>query len=354
MKAIIKKILAPSVILKLKYFISLVDNKIFPFFAHHAFLSSFYYCFLNRKFYREHKAVLQGRLHYRNSLENIEQSSFLLRRNIHRLEKGLIMKPRREVFAQAYITETLNCYQQCLFAKVCEEELKWTHDVLTAYFKVVSDTAVIATARKLFFALDKNNTNSSTNYVPYSYKDRTSADVSTVQLEQLFKQRRSVRWFQQKPVALSTIEKAIELAALAPSACNRQPFTFHVITDQEKAHNIAKIAVGTAGFAENIPALLAIVGDLSAYPLERDRHVVYIDSGLAAMQLMLALETLGLSSCPLNWPDIENLELKMATQLELPYYQKPIMLLAVGYADPDGEIPYSQKKKTKLLIKEVH
>jgi hypothetical protein len=58
-----------------------------------------------------------------------------------------------------------------------------------------------------------------------------------------------------------------------------------------KASEVAATAMGTAGFSNNIPALIAVVGDLSAYPAERDRHVIYIDGGLATMQLMLAFET---------------------------------------------------------------
>ena len=51
--------------------------------------------------------------------------------------------------------------------------------------------------------------------------------------------------------------------------------------------------------------IVQVVGNLAAYPLERDRHLIYIDSALASMQLMLAAETLGLSTCPINWPDVD-------------------------------------------------
>ncbi|MNC23920.1 Nitroreductase family protein [compost metagenome] len=69
------------------------------------------------------------------------------------------------------------------------------------------------------------------------------------------------------------------------------------------------------------------------------------------MQLMLALETLGLSTCPINWPDIEERERMLSDKIGLSYHERPIMLLAVGYADPVGGIPYSQKKIEQELIK---
>ncbi|HBS78218.1 MAG TPA: nitroreductase-like protein, partial [Pseudomonas sp.] len=79
-------------------------------------------------------------------------------------------------------------------------------------------------------------------------------------------------------------------------------------------------------------------------------HVVYIDGSLAAMQLMLALESLGLSSCSINWPDVEERERQLAKILGLTYQERTVMLLAVGYADPTGGIPYSDKKTEKDLI----
>jgi nitroreductase len=69
------------------------------------------------------------------------------------------------------------------------------------------------------------------------------------------------------------------------------------------------------------------------------------------MQLMLSLETLGLSSCPINWPDIENNERKLANLLNLNIYERPVMLMAVGYAHPEGGIPYSQKKGVSVLVR---
>jgi nitroreductase len=110
--------------------------------------------------------------------------------------------------------------------------------------------------------------------------------------------------------------------------------------------------MGTTGYAENIPALVVVLGDLSCYPEERDRHVAYIDASLAAMQFMLALETLGLASCPINWPDIEYRERLMDRELELPPHLRPVMLLAVGYAEPSGGVPFSAKKAGAALLRE--
>jgi nitroreductase len=90
--------------------------------------------------------------------------------------------------------------------------------------------------------------------------------------------------------------------------------------------------------------MVVIVGNLDAYYDERDRHVIYIDASLAAMSLMLALETLGLSSCAINWPDLEAREKKMERFLSLNKYQRPVMCLGIGYPDPEGMVAFSEKR----------
>ncbi|MDO6426508.1 nitroreductase family protein [Thalassotalea sp. 1_MG-2023] len=355
MKSVLRKLLSPSLVSSLKSVVERVDKKIIPFFASNSFLSSFYYCFFSTKFRREHQSVLKGRLAYKASLDAINHSSVLLRRNTHRLEKGLIMQPRREIFAEAYIEETVECFRKCIASSsICSDELKWAQDVLVSYFAIVGDSDIINNAKARFETLTLKSFECASESLPYQHQARVQAEVSSDQLLALFQQRRSVRWYEQKPVELELIKQAIEMASQAPSACNRQPFQFYTITDMNKASDVASIAMGTTGFSDNIPALIVVMGDLSAYPAERDRHVIYIDGGLASMQLMLAFETLGLSSCPINWPDIEICERKIAKKLALDKHLRPIMLMSVGYGQSTGKIPYSQKKSAEILLKEVN
>jgi len=118
------------------------------------FLASINYAFFNRQFAREHKSVLAGKAAYQQSLKDIGVTSVLLRRNIHRLEKGLIMQPRRDVFAEDYISETVKIYQRALSLKSLDsDERKWVADVLAEYFNVVKDTKTIEKARRTFNAI---------------------------------------------------------------------------------------------------------------------------------------------------------------------------------------------------------
>lgn len=331
-----------------------VDARLLPVVAKNKLAARLYYILFSSLFGREQRAVLAGRLAYQQSLQQQGQSRAMLRRNIHRLEKGLIMRPRRAVFGEDYILPTVSCYQKLLTSGPhCDQEMQWAEHVLEDYFAVVANTPVIEQARTQFGWQRREQAKSAIRSAPYQHRDLPPLEVDYHQLYQLFQRRRSVRWFRQEPIDRELIVQAVQAASLAPSACNRQSFRFYLATESARATELAKIAMGTAGFAENIPCLITVVGDLSAYPNERDRHVIYIDGALAAMQLMLALETLGLSSCPINWPDIEFFERRMQKQLKLADYERPVMLIAIGYPDPDGGVAYSQKKSPEQLIKDV-
>ena len=301
------------------------------------------YSLSSASFIREQLAVIHGRKIFYQTLKDPKKSNAQLRRNIHRLEKGLIMRPRKRTFGSAYIRETVDLYRLSLnVSQAPPKELHWANNVLTAYFKIVEHSHKEIT--KAYSQFIKNPVaNYEEEMVPYKKQERLKNTITYDELMNLCLQRRSTRWFIDKQVPAKSIKKAIDLAVQAPSACNRRPYEIIAALQPDRATEICNLAMGTSGFSHNINAVLIIVGDLSKYVYDRDRHIIYIDSSLMSMQLMLALETLGLSSCPINWPDIEKREKALAKELDLPINKRPIMMIAVGYADPEGKIPYSQK-----------
>jgi len=324
----------------------------------HGRLASFYYLFFSRRFDREHITVLRGRLAYEHSLTEMGQSSPLLRRNIHRLEKGLIMRPRRKVFAEEYILETVRCYNSARarygFSGL---ELQWARDVLNEYFNVVETSPIVEKACGEFDREmsdgDGDPLEAERTLTPYAAHSLPNTRINFDDLVTLFTRRRSTRWYEAKSVPEEWIERIVNAAALAPSACNRQPFRFIFTNDSNYASRIAECAGGTTGFAQQVPAIIVVVGDLSAYPFERDRHLIYIDASLASMQLMLAAEIFGLATCPINWPDVDRAESRLQRILPLASHERVIMLIAIGFADSSGEIPYSQKKDASSLLEMI-
>jgi nitroreductase len=278
-------------------------------------------------------------------------SRALLRRNIHRLEKGLIMQPRRDLFAVDYVAETVDALARRLHrAEACPAELAWATDVLRTYFEVTRDDETIRRARARFTGLVPCLPEP-TNSLPYARGPMGSHGISFEQLQALALHRRSVRWFLPMPVPRELIEKAMLVAREAPSACNRQPFVFRAFDQPARVRQLAKIPMGATGFAHQIPLLIVVVGQQRNFFDPRDRHLIYIDGALAGMSFVLALETLGLSSCVLNWPDIADREAAMREALNLEPDERPVFLIAVGYPDPQALVARSTKRPIPELLR---
>jgi nitroreductase len=254
------------------------------------------------------------------------------------------MRPRRPAFAADYILPTVQVFCRARGVESFDnEELRWAEDVLRQFFSVVDASHPKIGSAKIMFEDSIGELRYCSGAIPYK---RNLADIP-VAPDAFFKlcmRRRSVRWYQQKQVSRSLIDEALKAARQAPSACNRQPFLFRIFDEAEGARRLCSLALGTKGFSDQVPAAAAIVGRLRAYPLSRDRHAIYVDGALAAMSFMFALECLGLASCPINWPDQEPQESNIRDALGLDEDERVIMLIAFGWPDPEGQVPFSAKK----------
>ncbi len=353
LKNIVKNLLAVAMIRRI---FETLTRGVLEVFASNRVFATLYGILNVFTFNRERYAVLKGQRNYYRNLKKVRRNRVELRRNIHRLEKGLIMVPQKPVFAGDYISETIDYYEQAVKQYIENKEnidlteLQWAHDVLKQYFNVVeTNNKVVNNANRRFEATLKTYDGGQESKMPYLSRDRIQSHVAFDDLLMLSRQRRSIRWFQQKKVPRQLVDQALLVAQQSPSACNRQCFEFKIFDEPELTARVAKMPFGASGYAHQIPTMVVVVGKLSSYFSPRDRHIIYIDSSMAAMSFMLALETLGLSSCVINWPDFEPLELKMQKKLGLDTSDRVVMLLAVGYADPNGGVPYSQKKDLNIL-----
>ena len=324
-------------------------------------LAVLYYLFFDKSFARESRAVLAGRVKHVKEAKEIKANYFLLVRNIHRIEKGLLMRPRRSVFGKDYIQETIDSFEGICKLQLDSKsnlQLKWFKDVLSAYFSLAGtgDNFIRKQGERFSHILETyiptaDEEMTTPKSVPYLRLDAHKSNISYEQFFLLCKQRRSVRWFLDKPIPRELIDQAVLAANQAPSACNRQPFEFRIFDEKDLVNEGITLPMGTKGYGHSVPVFIVLVGNLDAYFDERDRHVIYIDASLAAMSFMLALETMGLSSCAINWPDIESREQTMDKFLKLRAHQRAVMCLGIGYPDPDGLVACSEKRPIDQIRK---
>lgn len=186
-------------------------------------------------------------------------------------------------------------------------------------------------------------------------------------LLELIHSRRSIRRYTAEPVPAATIEQLLEAAVWAPSAHNRQPWRFVVITSDPTKRRLAAamgeqlrrdlVADGRPPeFIErdagrsyarltSAPALILLsltMADMDAYPDERRARNEGImaaqSTAMAGQNLLLAAHALGLGACwvcaPLFCPEV------VRETIDLPADWQPQGLITLGY-------PAEEKQKTR-------
>lgn len=153
----------------------------------------------------------------------------------------------------------------------------------------------------------------------------------------LINERRSVRHYRPEKVPREIIERCLEAARLAPSACNSQPWRF-IVTDSEPLRTkLAQAAFGGVyamnAFALKAPALIAVVTERSKFAASlagKFRGVQYslMDIGIACAFFSLAAEAEGVGTCLLGWFD----ESGVKNTLGLPRNAKIDIMLSLGYS----------------------
>ncbi len=181
------------------------------------------------------------------------------------------------------------------------------------------------------------------------------------------KQRRSCRYFSDRPVERAVLERAMEIAHSAPSGANRKPWRFVAISDPVLKREIRLAAeaeerenydhrfpeewlaalepIGTNAekpFLEVAPWLVVLfrvdseeIGGVrykNYYPMES----IGIMSGFFLMAChMLGLATLTHTPSPMNF---------LREICGRPASEKPILLIPVGYPADDAKVPNLPKK----------
>lgn len=305
-------------------------------------------CIFREGFSREVNSVKSGLdRHTQTRLTNEGQ----LRRNIHRLEKGMTMKPFRFPFGMEYIEETVEIFLEARTLHHEKAVMKWAENVLMEYFSNDVRDAKLVELRSKFLAAGTDE--SISGLVPFPYSIAVS-ETARIAFEDIVRSRSSLRHFSDRPVDPGTVNHALDFARKAPSACNRQPFRYEIFLNSKRARDLASISIGTGGYADGVRSLAVLIGDLSNYENQRDRHLIYIDGGLSAMCFVLSLQSLGVGSCCINWPDQEPQESMMKAELGLKPWERIVMLIAIGYPAGDALVPYSLKKEIDEISKIHH
>jgi nitroreductase len=105
--------------------------------------------------------------------------------------------------------------------------------------------------------------------------------------------RRNVRSYRPDPVPESDLQRIAEAGWRAPSASNRQPWDFVIVTDPERLQQLSTVWQGARHIA-SAPAAIALIAPVP--PDERRKLLDQYDLGQATMAMMLAATELGVGT----------------------------------------------------------
>ncbi|MCH5346920.1 MAG: nitroreductase family protein [Muribaculaceae bacterium] len=162
----------------------------------------------------------------------------------------------------------------------------------------------------------------------------------------IVERRYSCRAYQPVAVGRDKIEAVLEMARLAPSACNRQPWRFIVLesdADRQIVHEAyARDWVKTA------PAYIVACGDHSTawHRGDDNKDHTDVDISIAVEHICLAATALGLGTC---W--ICNFDAYLVADcLNLPENLEPIAIIPIGYP-ADDSIPAKKRVDIQEIVK---
>lgn len=138
-----------------------------------------------------------------------------------------------------------------------------------------------------------------------------------------------------RQVPHAAVERIVDAARLAPSACNSQPWHFIVVDNPDLRSEVAQAvtSIGMNKFAHEAPCFIVVVQESPNFTARlggwiKNKHFPLIDCGIAAAHITLAAAQEGLGSCIMGWFD----EKRLKRLLDVPRSRRALLVVALGYS----------------------
>ena len=273
--------------------------------------------------------------------------------NTHSIEKGLSIEKPRLGFGHQKQENMLKLINNLKNSKseYHQEAIKMATDSLKEYVEFNNEnnyTDDIIEKIKEYLKEYKNDDNN--KYGGTITMERSKMKFNIEEIENFFETRHSVRDFDTTEVEREKLEKALELAQRAPSACNRQGVRAYVLG--KKHFDIMKDGLeGIGGFSEAVDKYILITGKLTSYtPDENYQYIV--SASIYAAYLSLTLHLYGLGACMIQRPVVFSKRMNLwREKLKIPGDEQIICLLGVGNLKEKYKVPVSHRLKNDEMIK---
>ncbi len=206
------------------------------------------------------------------------------------------------------------------------------------------------------------------------------------ELVDIIKARRSVRLFNGKKIPREDILSIIEAATWAPTGCNNQELRFIILDEEEKINKFLEFKP----FFKGVSAIILLFCDMSLpmshkmyNEFKHERHLPYVDAGLALGNIILCSKSLGIDTCVINLSEHHfsknkekrflkktinkiklklnlhksmetNLEFYLRNTLNVPEYLKIMPSVVLGYAKKYPDVTTFKHGGRKIMREKVN
>lgn len=171
--------------------------------------------------------------------------------------------------------------------------------------------------------------------------------------------RTSIRSYQDRPVEQDKIEKMLRAGMAAPSAVDKRPWHFVVVTDKQLLNGLAE-ANPNAGMAARAPLAIVVCGDKTK-ALTRVPDYWVQDVAAATENILLAAQGMGLGAVWTGTFPNEGRVQGVTRVLNLPEHIIPFCTIVIGYPEKyqapkdkwdEGNISYNTFGGAKPAVNE--
>ncbi|MCL1992830.1 MAG: nitroreductase family protein [Spirochaetes bacterium] len=168
-------------------------------------------------------------------------------------------------------------------------------------------------------------------------------------MNSLIEKRRSVRKFKaDAPVSRQQLDRLLDAAMHAPSACNSRPWEFIAVTNRQKLDAIAN----THPFAQMCRTASAAIVVVALPQIGEPQEGFYPQDCAAATQnILLEAVDMGLGACWCGVHPKENRIAEMRELFDIPEPKVPFCVIAIGTPDqePSKKGSFEEAKVSYIL-----
>lgn len=268
----------------------------------------------------------------------------------HSLEKGMSLPAPKPGFGYDKAISLLNELESYRKAGLNEERYAFTEGlgVFGAYMFFTDNDMTIFEKRYQALLEGKELPKAGFDVVDM---DAIYGRLDLEQNQYFIQSRHSIRSYEKQSVDAETLQKVIELASCAPSACNRQPTKVYVTTEPGKVKEVSTLIPGNKGFEDEVPNWAIVTADRRLFntgePLQW-----YINGGIYLSYLIEAFHVYHIGSCIFQIPVGHSNTPAIRRAASIPQNEAIIAAIGFGYAKRENKfVSATRRPVDEVLVK---